>query len=368
MRDEMNGLEMPTILVVDDTATNLTLIHDLLKERYKIRLANSGEKALRALATAPLPDLVLLDVMMPDMDGYQVLERMKADPASAGVPVIFLTAKSEIEDEQRGIAAGAVDYITKPISPPILLVRVEKELMVTRARTMLQRQNAWLEEQVQARTREVVQMSDATIHAMASLAETRDNETGNHIRRTQHYVAALAGALKDHPRFSALLTPANIELLYKSAPLHDIGKVGVPDRILLKPGKLDEAEFKIMKQHADYGRDAVKAVEDYLGNSNGFLTFAREIAYGHHEKWDGSGYPQGLAGDAIPASARLMAVADVYDALISKRVYKPAFSHDEALALMTEGRGKHFDPDVFDAFIAIVDEFRSIAARYADHE
>ncbi len=360
-------LDKATVLVVDDTANNLTLINDLLKDLYKVRLANSGEKALRALAATPRPDLILLDVMMPEMDGYEVLARIKADPATADIPVIFLTAKNEIEDEKRGIEAGAVDYISKPISPPIVLVRVAKELMVLRARKMLEQQNSWLEQQVQERTREVVKMSDATIYAMASLAETRDNETGNHIRRTQHYVAALAQVLKDHPRFRELLTEKNIELLYKSAPLHDIGKVGVPDNILLKPGKLDDAEFAIMKKHTDYGRDTVLSVEAYLGESNGFLTFAREIAYGHQEKWDGSGYPQGLSGDAIPASARLMAVADVYDALISKRVYKPAFSHEKAVDIMVEGRGKHFDPDILDAFLGIQQEFRTIAARFIDH-
>jgi putative two-component system response regulator len=364
----MDMVDKAIILVVDDTANNLTLINDLLKDLYKVRLANSGEKALRALAATPRPDLILLDVMMPEMDGYEVLARIKADPATADIPVIFLTAKNEIEDEKRGIQAGAVDYISKPISPPIVLVRVEKELMVLRARKMLEQHNSWLEQQVRERTREVVKMSDATIYAMASLAETRDNETGNHIRRTQHYVAALAQVLKDHPRFRELLTEENIELLYKSAPLHDIGKVGVPDNILLKPGKLDDAEFAIMKKHTDYGRDTVLSVEAYLGESNGFLTFAREIAYGHQEKWDGSGYPQGLAGDAIPASARLMAVADVYDALISRRVYKPAFSHEKAVGIMVEGRGRHFDPDILDAFLGIQEEFRTIAARFIDHD
>lgn len=366
MSDTNGAAPRQTLLVVDDTPDNLTLLADLLKDRYKIKLANGGAKALKLAATAPPPDLILLDLMMPEMDGYEVLRRLKADPATADIPVIFLTARAEVEDERMGLSLGAVDYIHKPISPPIVLVRVENQLIVSSARRVLQDQNAVLEAKVAERTREVELMRDATIHAMASLAETRDNETGNHIRRTQHYVAALAQALKDHPRFSEVLTEANIELIYKSAPLHDIGKVGVPDSILLKPGKLDPDEWEIMKLHTVYGRDAIVEVERYLGHSNSFLAFAREIAYSHQEKWDGTGYPQGLAADEIPVSARLMAVADVYDALISKRVYKRAMSHEEALETMRLGRGSHFDPDVLDAFVSIESEFTQIAGRFAD--
>jgi len=355
-----------SILVVDDTPDNLTLLSDLLKDEYKVKLANGGAKALRIAATQPVPDLILLDLMMPEMDGYEVLRRLRADAATADIPVIFLTAKTDVEAERQGLLLGAVDYIHKPISPPIVRVRVNNQLMVADARRVLKDRNAELDALVRERTREVVLMRDATIHAMASLAETRDNETGNHIRRTQLYVKALAEALKEHPRFAAVLTEENIELLFKSAPLHDIGKVGVPDAILLKPGKLEPQEFEVMKQHTTYGRDAILEVERYVGHSNGFLVFAREIAYSHQEKWDGSGYPQGLAGEEIPVSARLMAVADVYDALISARVYKPAFSHEESVAILRKGRGSHFDPDVLDAFLAIEDDFRAIAKRFND--
>uniref|UniRef100_UPI0035B3D59E HD-GYP domain-containing protein n=1 Tax=Chitinimonas sp. TaxID=1934313 RepID=UPI0035B3D59E len=245
---------------------------------------------------------------------------------------------------------------------------VHTHLSLRSAQQFLKNQNRYLEHLVSERTRQLMQMQDATILAMASLAETRDNETGNHIRRTQNYVAALARALQNHPRFCETLTEENIELLYKSAPLHDIGKVGVPDRILLKPDRLDADEWEIMKLHTLYGRDTILQVEHHLGASNSFLTFAREIAHYHQEKWDGSGYPEGLAGEAIPLAARLMAVADVYDALISKRVYKPAYSHAQALALMQEGRGSHFDPDVLDAFVAIEAEFLAIAERFRDTE
>ncbi|MDN3578831.1 two-component system response regulator [Chitinimonas viridis] len=361
-------IDKQTVLIVDDTPDNIQLLSALLRDQYRTKVAINGFKALEIAATAPRPDLILMDVMMPEMDGYETTRRLKQNPVTADIPVIFLTAKSQVEDEELGLRMGAVDYIVKPISPPIVLARVKTHLSLKSAQQFLRDQNDYLEHLVMERTRQLVQMQDATILAMASLAETRDNETGNHIRRTQNYVAALARALQPLSRFKEVLTDENIELLYKSAPLHDIGKVGVPDRILLKPGKLDPEEWEIMKLHTVYGRDAILQVEKHLGGSNSFLTFAREIAHYHQEKWDGSGYPEGLKGDAIPVAARLMAVADVYDALISKRVYKPAFSHEKAVALMTEGRGTHFDPDILDTFLSIESEFLTIADRFRDEE
>jgi len=357
-----------TILVVDDTADNLTLMGGLLDDLYKVKLANNGQRALKIAAADRAPDLILLDIMMPDIDGYEVCRQLKADSRTRDVPVIFLTAKSETQDEEKGFALGAVDYITKPINPSIVLSRVRAQLALKASADFLRDQNNYLEAEVRRRTSEVQAIQDVTIMAMASLAETRDNETGNHIRRTQYYVRALAEHLKSHAGYAALLTDANIEQLFKSAPLHDIGKVGIPDRILLKPGKLDEAEFQIMKGHAKLGYDAIEHAEAQLGTPVEFLTFAKEIAYGHHEKWDGSGYPQGLTGEAIPLSARLMAIADVYDALISRRVYKPPMPHEEAKAIILKGRGNHFDPDVVDAFLYLEDVFQEIALRYADSE
>ncbi|WP_374334408.1 HD-GYP domain-containing protein [Leeia sp.] len=354
-----------TLLVVDDTPDNLSLMAGLLKDHYRTRLAVNGALALQL---APSCDLILLDVMMPEMDGYSVCRQLKANPDTADIPVIFLTARSQDEDEEYGLSLGAVDYLTKPISPPILYARVATHLRLRQASRWLKGENQLLEHLVQQRTAELSRLQDALITAMASMAETRDNETGNHIRRTQHYVAALARTLRQHPRFADTLTEENITLLYKSAPLHDIGKVGVPDRILLKPGRLDAEEFEEMKKHTLYGRDTILSVERELGGSNSFLTFAREIAHYHQEKWDGSGYPEGLAGDAIPLSARLMAVADVYDALISRRVYKPPFPHEEAVRILREGRARHFDPDILDAFLQIEAEFREIAERYRDEE
>jgi putative two-component system response regulator len=357
-----------TVMIVDDTPENITLMNGLLRERYRTRIATGGERALKTAVVEPLPDLILLDIMMPDMDGYEVCKRLKADPRTRDIPVIFLTAKAEIEDEQRGFDAGAVDYITKPISPPIVLSRVATQLTLKAAADFLRDQNAYLEKEVEKRTHEVQIIQDVTIMAMASLAETRDNETGNHIRRTQNYVRALALQLHSHPRFAEQLSDDMIEMLYKSAPLHDIGKVGIPDAILLKPGKLTPEEFEIMKTHTTLGRDAIVAAENLIDAPSTFLRLAREIAHYHQEKWDGSGYPEKLAGEAIPLAARLMAVADVYDALISRRVYKPPFSREKSAGIIREGRGTHFDPDMVDAFLAIEAEFHAIAERYADSE
>lgn len=357
-----------TVLVVDDTPDNLSLMSDLLRTDYKVKLAPSGERALQIVAGESKPDLILLDIMMPDMDGYEVLRRLQFNPDTEDIPVIFLTAMSAADDESIGLELGAVDYITKPVNPAIVMARVRNHLQLKRARDFLAHHNHVLEEEVASRTQALAELQDATIRAMASLAETRDNETGNHIRRTQHYVEALARHLQNHPRFKEELTDTNIETIFKSAPLHDIGKVGIPDRILLKPGKLTPEEFEIMKTHTTLGRDAIVAAESDTTQDNPFFRYAKEITYSHQEKWDGSGYPEGLMGNNIPLSARLMAVADVYDALISERVYKAAFTHEAAVEIIRDGRGSHFDPDMVDAFLVLSEEFRRIAQRFADGE
>ncbi|MBA5604877.1 two-component system response regulator [Duganella sp. FT3S] len=358
----------PTILVVDDTPDNIDLLCAVLEHDYRTKIAVNGERALKIARGESKPDLILLDIMMPGMSGYDVCKALKADPATRDIPVIFVTAMSEVADEQLGLSLGAVDYITKPVSAPIVLARIKTQLSMKRVHDFLRDQNQFLVTEVELRTREIVALQDVTIHTMASLAETRDSETGNHIRRTAHYVKTLAEKLRTNPRFAAFLTDETIELLFKSAPLHDIGKVGIPDRILLKPGRFEPYEMEIMKTHTTLGRDAIMTAERELGVEVDFLKYAKEIAYGHQEKWDGSGYPQGLAGDAIPISARLMAVADVYDALISRRVYKEGMSHEQAVAIITAGRGQHFDPDMVDAFLALQDEFIAIAKRYADSD
>ncbi|MNZ09683.1 Cyclic di-GMP phosphodiesterase response regulator RpfG [compost metagenome] len=368
MLETKEGLFRPLILAVDDSPDNLWLLSGLLKDKYRLKLANSGEKAMEIVRQDQLPDLVLLDVMMPGMSGHEVCRLLKESPKTRHIPIIFLTAMTSTDDETAGLEIGAADFITKPINPPILLARVTSQLQAKAGADALRDRNVFLDNEVQRRTREVAAIQDVTILAMASLAETRDNETGNHIRRTQHYVRTLAKALQDHPRFRAYLDDHVIDMLFKSAPLHDIGKIGIPDRILLKPGRFEPHEFEIMKTHAMLGRDAIEHAEDQLGMPVDFLKYAKEIAFGHHEKWDGSGYPQGLKGDAIPISARIMAVADVYDALISRRVYKEGMPHEKAVNIMREGRGTHFDPDVLDAFLDVLNEFQDIAKAFADKD
>lgn len=363
-----NEIHKQTILVIDDTPDNLFLVSNLLKNLYTIKVANNGVKALKYLLSGTiLPDLILLDIMMPILSGYDVIKQIKENPILKDIPIIFLTAKSSIEDEKIGFELGVVDYIIKPISPPILLARVKTQLENKRAADFLKDKNQFLENEIEKRTNELITIQNVTIFAMASLAETRDNETGNHIRRTRTYVRALALKLQNHPRFKDFLTDEMINTLYKSAPLHDIGKIGIPDYILLKKGVLTADEFEIMKTHTTLGKQAIEHAEEQLGYEVNFLKIAKEIAYLHHEKYDGSGYPLGLKGDEIPISARLMSVADVYDALISKRVYKEKIEHKIAVEIMKEGCGTHFDTDILNAFLDLESEFEQIAKSFIDN-
>lgn len=348
-----------SILVVDDTETNIDILMETLEDEYDIRVALDGEAALENVAEDK-PDLILLDIMMPGMDGYEVCRRLKDDPFTHDIPVIFLTAMTEEQNEAKGLALGAVDYVTKPFSPELVKARVSNQLE-------LKKHQDHLQELVALRTKELALTQEVTIYSLASLAETRDPETGGHILRTQRYVRALARRLKIVPLFETILTDEVIDLLYNSAPLHDIGKVGVADSILLKPGKLTDEEFAEMKNHTIYGRNALKVAEEKLGD-NSFMQYARQIAYTHHEKWDGSGYPNGLKGEEIPVSGRLMAIADVYDALISKRVYKPPFSHAKAMDIITKGSGTHFDPVMVENLLTIENEFLQIAFSLADSQ
>jgi putative two-component system response regulator len=368
-----------TILVVDDTKENLTVIGELLEPFYRVRLALSGERALKIAQLDPRPDLILLDVMMPEMDGYAVLERLRAIPATHEIPVIFVTAMNATEDEERGLRLGAVDYVTKPIRPAILLARVNTHIELKQARDWLEDQNGYLEGEVSRRMWENELIKDISLNALAMLAEKRDNETGDHLQRTQSYVEALMLRLSDHPRFRDHLGPQQRAMIAKATPLHDIGKVGIPDAILLKPGRLTPEEFNIMKDHAQIGAEALEdAIQRVLGKDTdllqadradaplAFLEVARQIAVGHHEKWDGSGYPNGLSGDAIPVGARLMALADVFDAMISRRHYKEPIPVEDVVATISAERGKHFDPDIVDAFLGLKTQFVEIAQRYSN--
>lgn len=359
MKIKLVEQQKPRILVVDDTETNIDILVEMLGEIYNVSVAMEGQTALNEVKKNP-PDLILLDIMMPEMNGYEVCERLKADDTTKNIAIIFITALSDVQNEQQGLALGAVDYIIKPFNHKLVKARVRNHLELKQYRDHL-------EEMVKLRTRELELTQEVTIEAMGTLAEYRDPETGGHIKRTQNYVRLLANQLKSHPKFSSFLTTQIIDLLYKSAPLHDIGKVGITDNILLKPGKLTAEEFEVMKKHTTIGSSAIKVASKKLGE-NSFLHLAGEIAESHQEKWDGSGYPYGLKGENIPISGRIMAVADVYDALISKRIYKPPFPHHKAVNIIEAGKGKHFDPEIVEAFITLEEEFRLIALEFADFE
>jgi len=353
------------ILIVDDSPENLAALGSLLQDAgYRVKVANSGSTGLRLATRAPRPALVLLDIMMQDMNGHEVLYYLRNNPETRDIPVIFLTAQDTDEDEERAFAAGVADYIVKPFRPSIVLARVRSQLLVRHARSWLQDQNQALEAEVDRRMRENELIQAVSIRALAHLAETRDNETGDHIQRTQNYVQLLAMRLADRPRFSRTLTPKYIETLARSAPLHDIGKVGIPDAILLKPGKLTAGEWAIMRTHTTLGCDAIALAEKDINASADFLAQAKEIVRWHHERWDGNGYPDGLAGEAIPVSARLMAMADVFDALISKRVYKEAMPFADVRRIIAGERNGQFDPEITDVFLAHCHEFEEIALHY----
>ena len=368
-----------SILVVDDDPVTCGMVALLLGAAgYQVSEVESGEAALAQLAKLDsllLPDLVLLDIDLGQgIDGFEVCRRLKRSSAWHHIPVILVTGSSDPSYEQEGLSIGAVDYINKPVSPPIVLARVHTHLMLKAANDMLQDRNHLLEIELQHRYKEIRMHTDelrvsreVTMVALASLTEIRDNETGAHIFRTQHYVRALATHLRDDPRFAAALDDEMIDRMFSAATLHDIGKVGIPDRILLKPAQLDAQEFEIMKTHTTLGANAIENAQLIAGTHEPLLDMAVQIARYHHEKWNGSGYPCGLSGEAIPLAARLMAVADVYDALISDRVYRRALSHEQALAIISAGRGQHFDPAVADAMIALEADFRRIASCFPDH-
>ncbi|MFZ2309452.1 MAG: two-component system response regulator [Rhodoferax sp.] len=366
-----------TVLVVDDQPENLAILGELLETHYRVKVANSGQRALHAALSEPRPDLILLDVMMPDMDGYQLLARLQESPATRDIPVIFVTAKDRAEDEERGLELGAADYITKPIKPVVVLARVRTQLENKSAKDWLKDQNVFLESEVLRRMHDNELIQNASLHALATLAETRDADTGGHIFRTQSYVELLGGALRRHPRYQGQLSEEQLKMIVRAAPLHDIGKVGIPDQILRKPGKLTADEFEIMKTHSQIGgdaialamqrvRDADRSAYRSLGTPLAFLEVARQIARSHHERWDGSGYPDHAQGEAIPLAARIMALADVFDALTSARVYKKALPVAQAVADITAASGKHFDPFLVDTFLELQDDFARIAHDFAD--
>ncbi len=355
-----------TLLIVDDAPDNLALISNLLAGIFRCRVATSGPKALE-IATGPQPpDLILLDVAMPEMNGYEVCRKLKEHPRSRDIPVIFLTAMDGEDDEAEGFRAGGIDYITKPVSKAVLIARVHAHLTIARSKNYLAHKNELLETMVAERTKQLTTMQDVIILAMASLAEARDNDTSAHVQRIQHYARALAVALRSNPDYASRISDETVELIYKTSPLHDIGKVGVPDSILFKAGRLTVDEFAEMKKHSSFGGQTLMEVERQLVVPESFVRMAHEIAMYHHERWDGSGYPLGLAGENIPLSARIVALADAYDALTRTRMYKSPCSPTEARAAVERERGRQFDPAVVDAFLVAENTFYEIAASFVD--
>ena len=352
------------VLIVDDTDLNIEILLDALADRYDLDIATDGESALAQVKNNP-PDIILLDVIMPGMNGYEVCSILKANPDTADIPIIFLTAMTEINEKARGFEVGAVDYMVKPFAILEVQARLDVHLSLLKAKKALQQQNEFLEIKVKERTHELSITQNVIIEAMASLAETRDQETGDHVMRTRFYVQLLAVQLGWHPRFKDYLVLLDPDEIGIAATLHDIGKVGVPDFILLKPGRLTTDEFEEMKKHTVYGHNILHRLTKRLPG-NTFLRLADEIAYCHHEKWDGSGYPRGLVGDEIPIPARLMAIADVYDAIISPRVYKGPMTNEEALAFITSQAGIHFDPDVTTAFLELRETFQFVAKQLSE--
>lgn len=338
-------MDKQIILVVDDTPENIDVMSGILRADYKVKAALSGEKALKIAQTVPAPDIILLDVMMPDMDGYEVCRQLKNNPQTRDIPVIFVTAKDAESDETFGLDLGAVDYLAKPISPAIVQARIKTHLS-------LYDQNRHLEKTVQDRTKDLVQTQLQIIQRLGRAAEFKDNETGLHVIRMSHYSRLLAQALN--------LSDDYVDLIFKAAPMHDVGKIGIPDSVLLKPGKLDDQEWQLMRQHPQFGGDIIGDHESEL------LKEARIIALAHHEKWDGSGYPNKLVGEDIPLSARIVAVADVFDALTTERPYKDAWSVEEAVALIDRESGNHFDPRIVMAFHEVLPDILDIREEYAE--
>ena len=341
----MKSKEKQTILIVDDTPENIDLLRGLLKAKYKIKVALNGQKALKIANSDQQLDMILLDIMMPEMDGYEVCRQLKASPLTSKIPIIFVTAKSEAKDETIGLKLGAVDYITKPISPDIVLARIHTQLA-------LYDQNRTLEEKVHKRTKELNQTRLEIIRRLGRAAEFRDNETGLHVIRMSHYSRLIAEAYGDNKEWS--------DLLFNAAPMHDVGKIGIPDNVLLKAGPLNDKEWTLMRKHTEFGASIIGE------HSFPVMKASKEIALYHHEKWDGSGYPKGLKGDEIPLNCRIIAIADVFDALTTERPYKKAWSVEKAVSIIDNDSGSHFDPELTPLFHQVLDEILKIKEQYGE--
>ena len=355
------------IILVDDNMANLTMGRNMLKTFYEVYPAPSVAKLFEILENV-LPDLVLLDIEMPEMNGYEAIKKMKSDSRFRDIPVIFVTAKSDESSELEGFNLGAVDYISKPFSGPLLIKRIENQLLIVAqkkdllaSQTKLKDYADNLEIKVQNKTKEVVSLQNAVLSTVADLVEFRDKLTGGHVTRTQQYLKVLIEELMRKKEYTDIINKWNIDFFLASAQLHDVGKIAISDMILNKPARLDPDEFEIMKSHVTVGVDAIEKIMSNT-EKHAFLHHALLTVGTHHEKWDGTGYPVGLKGNNIPLEGRLMAIADVYDALITVRPYKKAFSHEEACKIIEDGSGTHFDPILVDVFRDVKNEFDKIAA------
>jgi putative two-component system response regulator len=358
-----------SIMLVDDNPASLRAGKTVLSRQYTAFTAPSAAKMF-GLLEKNTPALILLDIDMPGMNGYEAIKILKEKPETRDIPVIFLTGKTDTEDELAGLDLGAVDYIAKPFMPPLLLKRIESHLLVESQKKILESQKKTLEAQqgelknfndnlqrmVDEKTKTVLELQDAILKTVADLVESRDDITGGHIERTRQGVGLLVKALRDHPRFGREVSAWDFKLLLESSQLHDVGKIAISDQILKKPGKLDPEEFEEMKKHAAFGVQIIERIEASANGISDFLKHAKIFAGTHHEKWNGTGYPNGLAGNDIPLQGRIMALADVYDALVSERPYKKAFSRREAVEIIREGKGTQFDPDLTDVFVDLMEQ------------
>lgn len=344
-----------TIFLVDDNKTNLETAYNTLSGSYKVFTLDSGTRLFKILEKI-IPDLILLDIEMPEMDGYQILERLKSHEKYANIPVIFLTALTYTQTELKGLTMGAIDYITKPFLPQLLLKRIDVHLQLIDYRHNL-------EQMVKDKTTEIVTLKNAVLKTTAELVEQRDKTTGYHIERTERYIEIMMCKMKERGVYKDEVNSLDMDLVLQSSQLHDVGKISIKDSILLKPGELTAEEFEEMKKHTTFGEAIIARIKESTTDSK-FLDYASIFAVSHHEKWDGSGYPRGLKGEDIPLLGRVMAIADVYDALITKRPYKEADSHDVAVSIIKDGRGTHFDPQLVDLFLDVNSEFEKVSMEF----
>jgi len=357
--------ERDVILIVDDIEINRIILREILQNDYEIIEAPGGQEAIDTLFTADgkpaevLPTAILLDVMMPDIDGFQVLERIKTNEATTNIPVLFITASDSEETESRGLVAGAADYITKPFNHNVVRARVDNHIS-------LARYSHKLEQLVFQKTAEVTRTYESTLEVLATIIEYRNLESGAHIRRTTLLTEVLVAKMLESEQFRAALMAENIPSLIKASALHDIGKIGIPDGILLKPGKLNTDEFNMIKTHTTIGSHIIDSIAETLPDNDQYLKYAKDICHYHHERWDGNGYPGGLSGDEIPLSARIISIVDVYDALVSPRCYKDPYSHEVSMEIITDGRGTQFDPNIVDIIPEVAETFQKIEEAHRD--